>query len=147
MPNWNIILTLATGRMSSKARELAPTLEEYIKALYASGMPVADIRSRLLGDEGERLIFAPIRNAFGLSSSNSLEEVRQTVRQVTFKENTTGKELFRWVTNPAKNHCEDCLENEAREPMTMEEWELIGTPKAYITRCGDRCGCDLALVR
>ena len=62
----------------------------------------------------------------------------ETYQKTTY---TPGQE-YRWQTESG-NPCPDCVGRSGYEPMTMEEWEAIGTPKTGATICGSHCMCVL----
>lgn len=145
---YSISLEFVQGSLTRRARALAPTLEEYIASLLDAQVPRDVIREMLLGDVGERLIFQPIRKSFGIGAANGLERIRQSARDSIYAERLGKDALYAWTLGPvATEHCEDCLDRAARDPMTMEEWELIGLPKSGTTICNVRCNCDLTPVK
>lgn len=146
--SYSISLEFVQGSLTRRARALAPTLEEYIASLIDAEVPKDVIREMLMGDVGERLLFQPIKKSFGIGAGNGLERVRQIARDTVYKDKLGKETLYRWTLGPvATEHCEDCLDRSSRDPMTMEEWELIGLPKAGTTTCNVRCNCDLTPVK
>lgn len=141
-----LVLSIVSESFRNSARRVAPTLEEYILSLYNGGLDKDSIRNLLLGPRGEELIFGPLQRAFGYTAGVNVERTRQQTRADIFKSEIPDK-LLRWELDPGKEHCEDCIDRATREPMTMGEWELIGTPGAGTTKCNINCWCKLTPVK
>lgn len=142
-----LTFAIVSDSFRRKARMVAPTLEEYVASLYNAGIGKNKIRNLLLGELGEQNIFAPIRKAFASIAEINLERTRQETRERLLRDVLPQSQQYSWVLDSAKEHCEDCLDRANREPMTWEEWELIGLPKAGTTQCNFRCGCELVAVK
>lgn len=55
--------------------------------------------------------------------------------------------VLKWELDPtAREHCDTCLRNEAKEPMAIEEWEALGLPGFGNTECGQFCRCTLVVT-
>lgn len=120
----------------------AITLRKYISKQLRAGTGAAEIKATLLRDlrEGGQ-IFGSFRSQFKATVKN---EVADTNRKVQFQlQREDGVKLYSWTLDPGASHCDDCINRSEMEPMTMKEWEVVGTPDAGMTICGDRCRCRL----
>ncbi len=118
------------------------TLKKFIAQQIRAGTDPTVLKQTLVRDlrEGGQ-IFGSFRSQFKATVKMEVGNVNRETHYAIEREN--GVQLYAWILDPEAQHCQDCLYNAEREPMTMKEWEILGTPEAGITICGDRCRCRL----
>lgn len=134
--------TIAIAEMYLEADRQAITLQKYIAQQVRAGTGAEEIKRVLLRDlrEGGQ-IFGSFRSQFKATVKNEVENANRTTQFQLQRED--GVKLYSWTLDPGASHCEDCINRSEMEPMTMEEWQVVGVPEAGMTICGDRCRCRL----
>jgi hypothetical protein len=87
------------------------------------------------------------------SARNTLDRVGEQTRTVAAQTGAIEKiseeddnDEYEWVLGKNHRHCPDC-EARAGRTETLEDWELIGTPKSGFSVCQDFCRCQLKKVQ
>lgn len=134
--------TIAIAEMYLEAEKQAITLKKYIAQQIRNGTNAETLRNTLLRDlrEGGQ-IFGSFRSQFRATVKQEVQGANREVYMATQDE--AGVELYDWVLDPAAQHCDDCLNRAEYDARTLREWEIIGTPQAGVTVCGERCRCSL----
>lgn len=139
------VLSILIENTLGSAEIPAIRLEDLVKNMRLGGMGDDEIRKVLKDDlyNGGPL-FGGFRKQFKASGEQVIERSSQLVTNDIYKSELPREQTYDWeLDDRVTNHCEDCLDRAEWEPMTLEEWELVGIPGSGVTACNLYCYCNL----
>jgi hypothetical protein len=114
-------------------------LEAKVRVMQEHQVPDDVIIKILKGEiSNEEDVFASLLG----KSEKYIDDMSNAVAQSASNDFDMNEKLS-WVMDPGAEHCNDCLANSQRDPMTFAEWQMVGFPGAGNTECKVYCKCTL----